>query len=201
VIFATNGFLPEHLRPEFFGRTLPVISAIVVTRPLSDAELSGHNWRNPHPTINARRVLNYYRLLPDRRFLFGGRGLSNGNRADEQRTYTRLVETLRRIWPAWSGVEIEYRWHGLICFTGSLYPSIGQLDDDASVYFGFGYHGNGVNTATWCGKQLADWIGKGAAPALPAIIRGLSRRYPLPALRRRYLQVAIAVSSWLDRRG
>lgn len=201
VIFATNGFMPERLWPAFFARTMPVISAIVVTRPLSDPELAAHNWRNPHPTINARRVLNYYRMLPDKRFLFGGRGLSRGSRADEQKTYARIIETMRRIWPAWSDVEIEYRWHGLICFTGSLYPSLGQLDDDASVYFGFGYHGNGVNTATWTGKQLADWIGTGGAPALPAIVRGLTRRYPLPRLRRSYLQLGIAVSSWLDRRG
>ena len=38
VLFATNGFMPEQLRSEFYGRTLPVVSAIVVTRPLTDDE-------------------------------------------------------------------------------------------------------------------------------------------------------------------
>ena len=200
VVFATNGFMPEHLRTEFSARTIPVISAIVVTRPLSEAERSAHSWHNPHPTINARRILNYYRMLPDGRFLFGGRGLSSGSVRDEKQTYGRIVATMRRIWPQWSNIEIEYRWHGLICFTASLYPSIGELEEDDSVYFGFGYHGNGVNTATWTGKQLADWIGRGSAPKLPGIVRGLSGRYPLPRLRRKYLQVGIAVSSLLDRR-
>ena len=85
--------------------------------------------------------------------------------------------------------------------TGSLLPSVGQLTDDPSVFFGYGYHGNGVNTATWTGKQLADWIGSGSAPQLPEVMKGMGRKYPLARLRLKYLQTAIAVSSWLDRRG
>ena len=100
-------------------------------------------------------------------------------------TIDELVSTLHRIWPHWRDVEIEYRWHGLICYTASLCPSIGLLDEDDSVYFGFGYHGNGVNTATWTGMQLARWLAKGRAPeGLPAIVRSLSRKFPLAAIRR-----------------
>jgi glycine/D-amino acid oxidase-like deaminating enzyme len=106
----------------------------------------------------------------------------------------------KNLWPAWSDVEVEYRWHGLICTTTTLYPSIGQLQDDNSVHFGYGYHGNGVNTSTWTGKQLADWIGTGSSPELPEMVRGLGRKYPLAGLRLKYLQAAIAMSSWLDRR-
>jgi glycine/D-amino acid oxidase-like deaminating enzyme len=74
VVFATNGFMPEHLHDGFFGRTIPVISAILVTRPLTAAELEAQNWRTADTAINSRRILNYFRLLPDGRFLFGGRG-------------------------------------------------------------------------------------------------------------------------------
>ena len=86
--------------------------------------------------------------------------------------------------------------------TATMCPSIGRLDDDGSIFFGFGYHGNGVDTATWVGKQLADWIGKGREPeGLPAIIRGLSRKYPFPALRMSYLKFGLFVSRQLDRFG
>ena len=85
--------------------------------------------------------------------------------------------------------------------TGSLCPSIGRLDDDSSVYFSYGYHGNGVNTATWSGKKLADWIGTGSSPVLPAIVQGMAKKFPLASLRLKYLRLAIAVSAWLDRRG
>jgi glycine/D-amino acid oxidase-like deaminating enzyme len=176
-----------------------VISAIIVTRPLGAGELDAHNWKNEHPTINSRRVLNYFRLLPDNRFLFGGRGYSDGSEAHERRTYARLIVAMRRLWPEWADVPVEYCWHGLICFTASLFPSIGHVDDDASVFFGYGYHGNGVNTATWAGRQLAAWIATGHQPSIPEIVKGQGGRFPLPGLRLKYLQLAIALSSLRDR--
>ena len=199
VLFATNGFMPEGLRAEFHGRTLPVVSAIVVTRPLSDDERLEQGWRTEHPAINSRHVLNYFRLLPDNRFLFGARGHTRGTREGERANYRRIIGAFRRTWPGWADVEIEYRWHGLICMTASLRPAIGRLTNDRFTFFGFGYHGNGVNTATWAGKQLADWIGRGRAPDdLPRLARELPRRYPVPALRRAYLRTGIMVANWLD---
>jgi len=201
VLFATNGFMPEQLQNEFHGRTLPVISAIIVTRPLSGRELAHQGWRTEHPAINSRHVLNYFRLLPDNRFLFGGRGHSRGTVDGERATYEKIIGAFRRIWPGWSDIAIDYRWHGLICMTGSMRPAVGRLEGDSGVYYGFGYHGNGVNTATWAGKQLADWIGSGTEPAgLPAIVKGLPRRYPLPALRRAYLRTGLVIANWLDSR-
>ncbi len=199
VLFATNGFMPESLRPDFSGRTLPIISAIVVTEPLSHEQKAAHSWGSPHCTINTRRVMNYYRLLPDDRLLFGGRGHTAGHVAGERRNYEKLVAVMRRIWPEWSDVGIDYRWHGLICFNASMYPSLGHLADDNSVFYGFGYHGNGVNTATWAGKKLAEWMATGSPQGLPVIARGLGRRFPLARLRLRYLQLALAARQWLDR--
>lgn len=40
-------------------------------------------------------------------------------------------------------------------------PSIGRLAEDPSVLCGFGYQANGVNTAPWAGKQIADMIATG----------------------------------------
>jgi glycine/D-amino acid oxidase-like deaminating enzyme len=202
VIFCCNGFIQEDLNTAFFGRVIPVISAIIATRPLTTNELAAQYWRTENPAINSRRILNYFRLLPDRRFLFGGRGAVRGSPSDEQRTYRQMEDRFRAIWPAWSEIEFEYRWHGLICMTASLCPTIGRLATDNNVYFGFGYHGNGVNTASWTGQQLANWIGTGREPAeLPAIVRGLSRRYPLPGLRQSYLRFGIFLSRQLDRIG
>jgi glycine/D-amino acid oxidase-like deaminating enzyme len=199
VLFATNGFMPERLRAEFYGRTLPVVSAIVVTRPLTDDERLDAGWHTEHPAINSRHLLNYFRLLPDNRFLFGARGHAQGTREGERATYRKITNTFRKLWPAWANVDIEYRWHGLICFTASLRPGIGRLTDDPFTYFGFGYHGNGVNTATWAGKQLADWMARGAAPDdLPRLARELPGRYPIPALRRAYLRTGLVVANWLD---
>ena len=204
VVLATNGFAPEHLNPNFRGSTLPLISSIVVTRPLTDDELEAQSWKTDAPSITSVNLLNYFRLLPDRRFLFGGRGSANGSEASAARNYGQLTARFREVFPEWRDAGIDYRWHGLVCMTRRRTPAIGRLDDDPSVFFAFGYHGNGVNTSTWAGKQLADWIGTGelAAPkSLPPVIQGLAGRFPFPGLRLRYIQAAIALYRLSDRFG
>lgn len=200
VIYATNGFIRESLRPEYSGRTLPIISAIIATRPLSDDERAAHGWQTEQPLANTRRILNYFRMLPDGRLLFGGRGHGRGGASGEQETYAELKRTLATFWPDWAGVDIEYGWRGLICYTGALRPSIGQLEDDPSVFHGFGYHGNGVAMGSWAGSKLAEWIGTAAAPELPVVVQGPGKRFPIPSLRFKYLQLGIAASRWLDNR-
>lgn len=207
VVMATNGFMPEQLHADFRARSVPLISAIVVTRPLTDSELAAHHWQTMTPAITSRALMNYFRLLPDRRLMFGGRGSSTGQDAAANQTYDRLGRRLRQLWPAWKDVRIDYRWHGLICMTLRQTPCVGRLQDDPSVFFGFGYHGNGVNTSVWTGKQIADWLANSSlddasAPAsLPAMVRDLSGRFPLPRLRRHYLQARIALfrlTDWLS---
>lgn len=201
VVHACNGFVQEDLSEAFYGRTLPIISAIVVTRPLTREELDAQHWVTEDPAINSRLMLNYFRLLPDKRLLFGGRGHTSGHVEGEAETYANNIATLQRIWPAWRGIDVEYRWHGLICFTATLRPSLGRLDEDKSVFFSFGYHGNGVNMATWSGKYLAQWIATGRCPAqLPKIITGLPRKFPLPKLRARVFRLAVSIAKWRDNR-
>ena len=188
--------MPEHLLPNFNARSLPIISSIITTRPLTEDELNSHNWKTEDPIINSRKLVNYFRMLPDNRFLFGGRGSSSGNQQGALKNYRYLESVMKKIWPNWRSVDIEYKWHGFVCFTKRLTPSIGRLDDDPSVFFGFGYHGNGVNTSTWTGYQLAKWVGKINVRSeypeeLPNLIRGLSPKFPLSSFRRYYLQAMI----------
>lgn len=209
VVMATNGFMPEQLHDAFRARPLPVISAIVVTRPLTAAELAAYRWQTECPAISARELLDYFRLLPDRRLMFGGRGHSTGSLTGAESNFRRLADRLGKLWPKWRDVQIEYRWHGLICLTYRLSPCIGRLDDDPSVFYGFGYHGNGVNTSVWTGRQIAAWLGAGRTvdagvpDTIPAAMRGLARRFPLPALRLHYVRARIAMfqlTDWLGRR-
>ena len=201
VIMATNGFMPEQLHGSFCKRTLPIISAIVVTRPLSDDELAVQRWVTEHPSANSRRILNYFRVLPDRRFMFGGRSYGLGGVESEKETYARLESQYKTMWPGWSNADVEYAWQGLVCFTARLTPTVGQLDEDASVYFSYGYHGSGVTTATWMGRQIAQLLATGSEDGLPEIVRGHAKKFPLASLRTKYLRAGIALSAWLDKRG
>jgi glycine/D-amino acid oxidase-like deaminating enzyme len=197
VVVATNGFAPEHLHKQLAGRSLPVISSIVVTRPMTQDELALQRWQTESPSITALKLLNYFRVLPDGRFLFGGRGSANGGPESAANNYTALIARFHELFPEWKGIDIDYRWHGLVCMTRRATPAIGRFPDDPSVFFAFGYHGNGVNTATWSGQQVAKWLGssrtadRNTPSWLPGMVRDMPGRFPLASLRLAYLQAII----------
>jgi glycine/D-amino acid oxidase-like deaminating enzyme len=204
VVLATNGFLPEHLATQWQGRVLPMISAIIVTRPLDDEELSAHRWQTQTPTATSLNLLDYFRLLPDGRFLFGGRGSADGNARGAARNFERLAARFKTVFPCWQDVDIDYRWHGLVCMTRRLTPAIGRLDDDQRTYFAFGYHGNGVNAATWAGKSVSDWLGTSpdrdaVSSGIPGVVANLPPSFPLPGLRIQYIRALIAGLRLADR--
>ncbi|MEM7289893.1 MAG: FAD-dependent oxidoreductase, partial [Pseudomonadota bacterium] len=116
----------------------------------------------------------------------------------------KLHKSMGEMWPEWQSVEIEHAWRGFVCFTGDLRPAVGRLEDDPSVSFGFGYHGNGVNNATWIGKELANWLATGNDKTstipehLPAVIHGMTRKIPFGALRPYYARAGVALHRLMD---
>ncbi len=197
VIVACNGFMPEHLHPGIKGRALPLQSQINVTRPLTEDEVAAHGWKTADPAINSRNVYFYYRMLKGNRFMIGGRADQRGTETGAALTSNRLHEGFQKLWPEWRAVDVECTWRGFVCFTASLRPSIGRLLDDPSVSMAFGYHGNGVNNATWAGRELARWLATGNSKTqtvpthLPALARGLTPKFPLPFLRRSIARAGI----------
>jgi glycine/D-amino acid oxidase-like deaminating enzyme len=199
VILTGNGFMPEHLHQGVYGRPLPLQSAIVVTRPMSDDELQAQGWHTENPVINSSHMFYYYRLLSDKRLMLGGRANHIGDPAGAERAFEGLKNTIANMWPHFKSIEYTHQWRGLVGFALSLRPSIGRMPDDNSIYFGFGYHGNGVNTATWTGREIANWIAGKASDSqhlpmhLPAIFRGRPPRFPLAFLRRQYLRAGLTM--------
>jgi glycine/D-amino acid oxidase-like deaminating enzyme len=194
VVLATNGYTPDDLKPTFANRTLPALSNIVVTRPLTEGELAAAGWRTECPVSNARDLLFYYRLLPDRRFLFGARGGTSGSPTEDMRMKAWLIRRLGEVFPAWAAVDVEYFWNGLVCLTGRRTPAIGRLPDDPTVHYGFGWHGNGVAAATWAGRRLAAAVAEGGSGPVdvPAPMAGLPPSLLHPLLRRLGLKAAYA---------
>ena len=81
VVIATNGWTPDGLHKAIDARVWPALSNIVVTRPLRETELAAVPFRTQTPVSNTRKLLFYYRLLSDNRFLFGARGDTSGTPA------------------------------------------------------------------------------------------------------------------------
>jgi len=201
VIVATNGYTPEGLIPGLRGRLIPVVSNIITTRPLAETELAAQGWQTETPCSNTRRLLFYYRLLPDRRLLFGARGDTTGTPADGARMRAWMTHRLGEVFPAWRDVSISHYWRGFICMSRNGTPAIGALDEAGTILYGLAFHGNGVAAAPWTGRMLAR-VAAGAASvsAIPQIMRGPAPRIPLPGLRLWYLRAALACFGWSDRR-
>ncbi len=201
VIVATNGYTPEEVSPRHAGRIMPALSNIIVTRPLSDDELQAQGWTTERLAYDSRNLLHYFRLLPGKRFLFGGRGGTNSSAAADQAYRTAITATFHRMFPAWKDADITHFWRGFVCLSRDLVPYIGALDDHKSVWTALCYHGNGVAMGSWSGRAVARMLlNEKARDEAPAVITRRLARFPLPAFRPLYLKGAYLWFGWQDAR-
>ncbi len=182
VVLATNGYTPQQLHPAVRATLLPVLSHIIVTRPLTADEIHAANFVTRHVLTDSRKLLYYWRRLPDDRIMFGGRGLisDDAQRNAQQRDF--LLAELKAKYPGLERVTVDYDWHGWVCLTRDFLPHIHHAADDASVHYALGYQGSGVSLSLYAGKLLAQCVaGQPAENVLPLMNSPLAR-YPLHSL-------------------
>jgi len=199
IVMATNGFYQDDLFPQLNNMILPVISNIIITRPLSKSELDSHNFITRNPVLNIRNLLFYYRLLSDNRFLFGARGDVVGSEQSSIIKSKKMEKQMKKVFPNWKDVKIDYNWRGLVAVTTKFTPSIGKLDED-EIYYSFGYQANGVNTAPWSGNELAKLIVSNSKELnISKFYQGLPKKFPFPKLRLFYLRLYLMYCSIIDK--
>ena len=152
VVLATNGYTGD-LWPGLRETVVPVASFVTATTPL------GHNvlpsvLPGRHAVSETARIIVYYRLDRQGRFIIGGRGrwFDVADHGDASHVRAAAV----RLFPQLEGVEWEYRWAGWPAITRDHLPRLLALD--RAVYAGLGYNGRGVASATLMGQQLAGAI-------------------------------------------
>lgn len=185
LIVATNGYSSDDLPRWLAGRYLPTQSNTIVTRELTDEEIAAQGWSTNQMCYDDRFLLHYFRLMPNKRVLFGMRGgLFSSHRAD-----TRMHRTIRKhfeaMFPAWAHVESPYSWHGLLSISRDLTPYTGPIPGMAGAFTSLCYHGNGVAMASYAGALLAD-LAQDRKPAHlhPRIMQKPHKRFPLGRFRR-----------------
>ena len=201
VVVATNGYTADGLLVDLDGRPMPVISNIIVTRPLTDGERAAVPWHSQTPIANTRIRLFYYRLLPDNRLLFGARGDTTGRPEHGAKVAGWMHRRLGELFPPLCGIAIDYTWRGLVCLLPKLSPAVGRSADDASVLYGLGYHGNGMAMAPWTGRLLARLLaGEGTdTDLIPAALQGVGPSVPWPSRRLCWLRLSLAWYGVQDR--
>ena len=192
IVVATNGFYQEGLVPQLNDRILPVISNIIVTRQLTKNEIDLHNFKTFSPIANTKNLLYYYRKLPDNRILFGTRGDFIGSDHSNLVRSKIMENFFKNIFPSWSNISVDYNWRGLIAMSQKLTPSIGKIKNE-EIYYGFGYHGVGVASAPWTGKQLSKLVFSSNSKDLniSKIYKGLPKKFIFPKLRIFYFRLAV----------
>lgn len=198
VVIATNGYSSDDLPDWLAGRYMPAQSTVLVTRPMSDAELEAQGWTSDQMAYDSRHMLHYFRLMPDRRFLFGMRGGLRSSPRSEAAIRKILHRHFRAMFPAWSEIEISHCWSGMVCLSRNLVPFIGPVPGSPGLFAGMCYHGNGVAMGTYSGRLLAAQI-LGEDTGLPRspVVQKMPR-FPLGGWRRMVMPPAYAMLSMLD---
>ena len=195
VLIATNGYSDERLPPWLSRRILPVLSNILVTRPLSPAEQSAQGWHSRVMAYDTRRLLHYFRLLPCGRFLFGARG-GYSARPEALTAFEAIARAeFEALFPDFAAARTERTWSGLVCLTGSLAPYAGPVPGADNLFAALGWHGNGVAAASEAGRRMATLMA-GGQQTLPALLRKPPPRIPMP--RRAMLRASMAALRLLD---
>lgn len=152
LVLATNGHL-DNLAPKLAGYIMPINNFMIATQPLA-ARLAD--------TINPRRiavadsrfVINYFRMTPDQRLVFGGG--ENYRRQFPSDIASFVRPYLLKIYPQLEGAAIDYAWGGTLAITLNRLPHFGRLSPH--VYFAHGYSGQGVALAHLAGQLIAEAV-------------------------------------------
>ncbi|MEH6576832.1 MAG: FAD-binding oxidoreductase [Amphritea sp.] len=184
VICATNGYTAPGLHKKLKNRTFPVLSNVIVTRPLTDAELEATGFKSSDVITDTRTLRFYYRKLPDNRILIGGRSAISGADANNPKHNQNLLDALQRKFSALNNLTFDYQWGGWVCVTFDDIPHIHQAEEDGSVLYAMGYGGSGVSFAVQAGKRLAEKVvGITAGHELPVLSTPLPK-FPFAPFRR-----------------
>lgn len=194
VIVATNGYtgrLVHNLAQSFF----PAHSVQIATEPLP-AEVRRSVLPAGLPISDARRLLKYFRLDREGRFMIGGRG-SFGS-GENSTHFDGLRDIAIRMFPKLRDVRWTHRWAGKIALTLDHLPHI--HNPAPGLYTALGYNGRGVAMASRTGVLLARLCLGLPHDESPLPVRPISR-VPFHAFRRPAMEAAGAWYRVLDRFG
>jgi len=154
VVLACGGYLAGLQKP-IDRAILPIATYVMVTEPLGDR--LDDCLRTRAAIYDSRFAFDYYRPLPDRRLLWGGR-ISVLNRSP-QAVQRLLTHDLLRVFPQLKGVRIDHAWSGLMSYARHQMPQIGS--DGNGLWWAQAFGGHGVGPTCAAGELVAAAIAQG----------------------------------------
>lgn len=169
VLLCTNAYTPL-IERWFIDKLKPVRGQIMVTRPI--------NKKVVDKLCYANYGYEYFRMLPDGRFLLGG--CREPFKNDETGTYADMITQpvqkalqnyMRDRFPDIAGTPIDHRWSGLMAFTADGLPLVGELPPLPNVYFAVGCNAHGMGYSFSLSKLLVEVALDGASAGVFAAER------------------------------
>lgn len=131
---------------------LPIATYVAVTEPLEQDAI-----RTRCGIGDMRRAGDYYRLISDKRILWGGRITT---RVSEPARLARMLKRdMLSVFPQLGDPKIDYAWSGLMGYALHKMPLIGRAAD--GQWFATAFGGHGLNTTAMAGILMARAIADG----------------------------------------
>ena len=185
---------------------VPVYDYVLVTEPLSAAQLASLGWRHRQGAADAGNQFHYFRLTADNRILWGGYDAVyfNGGRvsaAHDQRpeTFARLAGHFFRTFPQLEDVSFEYAWGGAIDTCSRFFAFYGTACGGRLGY-ACGHTGLGVGASRFAANVVLDLLaGRRTERTGLAMVRSRPVPFPPEPARSAVIQLTRASLARADR--
>lgn len=195
VLLCTNGYTDlADLVPEITRSVVAFYSYQFATKPLSD-NLRKSILTEGHGVSETRRILSYFRLDADGRFLMGARGEIDGSLRDGAFDLAR--ERLQQLFPILREEPLEYFWNGRVAITTDHLPRL--VEPVPGLHAAMGWNGRGVAMTSAMGPVIADWLTGKPGEDLPIPVTTV-RPIPFHGLRLVAAQAIVGWKNFQDKR-
>jgi len=144
--------------------TLPVYDHVLMSEPLSKAQLDAVGWRGREGLTDAGNQFHYYRRTLDDRVLFGGYdanyhfpGRIDPALEQSDVSHGLLADHFVDIFPQRTGIRFTHRWAGVIDTTSRFTPVFGTALGGRMAY-AVGYTGLGVASTRFGARVALDLV-------------------------------------------
>lgn len=201
VVLATNVF-PSLLRRNRL-MTVPVYDYVLMTEPLTPAQLASVGWAGREGLTDLANQFHYVRLSADDRILYGGYdavyhagGRVRSSYEERPDSYATLASHFLATFPQLEDVRFSHRWGGAID-TCTRFAAFYGLARGGRVAYAAGFTGLGVGATRFAADVLLDLV---AGSQTERTELEMVRRRPLPFPPEPAAAVGINLTRWsLDR--
>jgi glycine/D-amino acid oxidase-like deaminating enzyme len=204
VALGTGAFRPLLRRIGNF--VVPVYDYVLMTEPLSAAQLASLGWKDRRGAADLGNQFHYFRLTRDNRILWGGYDAVyyNGGRIrDEQdwrpATFAKLATHFFATFPQLEGVSFTHAWGGVID-TCSRFCAFFGTARRGKLAYAAGYTGLGVGATRFGAQVMLDLLEKvDTERTRLALVRSKPVPFPPEPLRSAVIQMTRSSLARADR--